>query len=284
MAEPRATAVTVVTDSTADLPPALRDPLGIVVVPLLVRFGEETFRDGVDLTPEAFLQRLRTSSTLPKTSQPAVSDFEAVFRAEREAGHDVVCITISAELSGTHNSARLAAEAVDPAHITVIDSRAVTMQLGWIAVTAARAAQGGASFPDVADAARTAITRAKLFAVLQTLEYVHRGGRIGRASQLVGSALAIKPVLTLVDGIVTPLERVRTWKRAVRRGVELAIEQAPLSDVVVMHTDNLPDAEEIATSLHAAAPSAAISIAYAGSVLGTYAGPGAIGIALLKAE
>ena len=106
MAEPQ---VTVVTDSTSDVPEELRGPLGIVVVPLLVRFGEETFRDGIDLTPEAFLRRLRTSSTMLQTSQPSVTDFEQVFRAERDAGRDVVCLTISADLSGTHNAARLAA-------------------------------------------------------------------------------------------------------------------------------------------------------------------------------
>jgi DegV family protein with EDD domain len=276
--------VTVVTDSTSDLSAELRDSLGIVVVPLLVRFGEETFRDGVDLTPEAFLQHLRTSSTLPKTSQPSVTDFERVFRAEREAGRDVVCLTISADLSGTYNAARLAAEAVDQSRIEVIDSRATTMQLGWVSVAAARAARAGASRTEVADAGRAAIPRAKLYAVLQTLDYVYRGGRIGRASQLIGSALAIKPVLTVADGIVTPLERVRTWKRAVRRGAELAIEQAPFSDAVVLHTDNLSEAEEVLATLRAAAPSAAVSIAHAGSVLCTYAGPGAIGIALLKAE
>jgi DegV family protein with EDD domain len=281
VAEPQ---VTVVTDSTSDVPEELRGPLGIVVVPLLVRFGEETFRDGIDLTPEAFLQRLRTSSTMPQTSQPSVTDFEQVFRAERDAGRDVVCLTISADLSGTHNAARLAAEAVDPAHIEVIDSRATTMQLGWVAVAAARAARAGASRADVAGAAHSAITRAKLYAVLQTLDYVYRGGRIGRASQLIGSALAVKPVLTVADGIVTPLERVRTWKRAVRRGVELAAEQAPFSDAIVLHSDNLAEAKEIEATLRASAPSAAISIAHAGSVLCTYAGPGAIGIALLKAE
>ena len=276
--------VTVVTDSTSDLPPELRDLLGIVVVPLLVQFGDETFRDGIDLTPDAFLQRLRTSSTIPKTSQPSVTDFEKVFRAERDAGRGVVCVTISADLSGTHNAARLAAEAVDLAYIEVIDSRATTMQLGWVAVAAARAARAGGSRSDVADAARGAIPRAKLYAVLQTLDYVYRGGRIGRASQLVGSALAIKPILTVADGIVTPVERVRTWKRAVRRGLELASEQAPFTDAVVLHTDNLAEASEIEATLRAAAPFAAISVAHAGSVLCTYAGPGAIGIALLTAE
>ncbi len=276
--------VRVVTDSTADLPGNLRDSLGIAVVPLLVSFGEETFRDGIDLTPEAFPQRPRTSAVLPKTSQPSVSDFERVFRRELDAGREVVCVTISAALSGTHNAARLAADAVDSARIEIVDSRATTMQQGWVAVAAARAARQGAARDEVAEVARAVIPRAKLFAVLRTLDYVYRGGRIGRASQIVGSALAIKPVLGFADGVVAPVERVRTWKRALRSATDLAIAQAPFSDAVVLHTDNLADAELTAAAIRAHVPDASVLISPAGAVLGTYAGPGAIGIALLKDE
>lgn len=274
--------VLVVTDSTADIPRQWADDLGIVVVPLTVMFGTESFRDGIDLSPTEFLDRLREAPTLPTTSQPPVTAFETVFRDARERGQDVVCVTISADLSGTHNAARLAADAVDPERIRIVDSRAMTMQEGWVAIAAARRAREGASFDQVAEAAEAAISRARLYAVLRTLDYVHKGGRIGRAQQLVGSALAIKPILGVVDGIVTPVERVRTWKKAVTRVAEL-ITSAP-TDIVVIHSDNLDDAQGVAAKLRHSYPDARIDIGWAGAAIATYAGPGAVGVAALYPE
>jgi len=274
--------VLVVTDSTADIPRQWADDLGIVVVPLTVMFGTESFRDGIDLSPTEFLDRLREAPTLPTTSQPPVTAFETVFRDARERGQDVVCVTISADLSGTHNAARLAADAVDPERIRIVDSRAMTMQEGWVAIAAARRAREGASFDQVGEAAEAAISRAKLYAVLRTLDYVHKGGRIGRAQQLVGSALAIKPILGVVDGIVTPVERVRTWKKAVTRVAEL-ITPAP-TDILVIHSDNLDDAQGVAAKLRHSYPDARIDIGWAGAAIATYAGPGAVGVAALYPE
>jgi DegV family protein with EDD domain len=202
--------VLVVTDSTSDIPKHVVDELGIVVIPLNVMFGSDSFRDGIDLAPLQFLERLQNSASLPTTSQPPVTAFESVFQEAIDRGQAVVCVTISAELSGTHNAARLAAESVDPERIQVIDSRATTMQLGWVVIDAAREARRGMGLDQVASRARSAISRVKLFAVLQTLDYVYKGGRIGKAQQLVGSALAIKPILSVVDGVVVPFERVRT--------------------------------------------------------------------------
>jgi len=274
--------VLVVTDSTADIPRQWADDLGIVVVPLTVMFGTESFRDGIDLSPTEFLDRLREAPTLPTTSQPPVTAFETVFRDARERGQDVVCVTISADLSGTHNAARLAADAVDPERIRIVDSRAMTMQEGWVAIAAARRAREGASFDQVAEAAEAAISRARLYAVLRTLDYVHKGGRIGRAQQLVGSALAIKPILGVVDGIVTPVERVRTWKKAVTRVAEL-VTPTP-TDILVIHSDNLDDAQGVAAKLRQMYPDATIDIGWAGAAITTYAGPGAVGVAALYPE
>lgn len=275
--------VVVVTDSTSDIPEHLSAELGIVVVPLLIAFGDESFRDGVDLSPQDFLRRLESSTELPKTSQPPTTAFEAVFRSAVENDQDVVCITISADLSGTHNAARLAAEAVDPSRITVIDSRATTMQQGWVVVEAARAARDDGDIQTVVQVAHESISRSKLSAVLRTLDYVYKGGRIGRAQQLVGSAFAIKPVLSFVDGVLVPIERVRTWKRALNRAIELTSGYGNVSDIVVLHTENIEDAEATAEALSRACPGATISIGHAGATIGTYAGPGAIGIAALIA-
>ncbi len=274
--------VLVVTDSTSDIPARLATPLGIEVVPLTITFGAESFRDGIDLSPSGFLTRLQQAADLPTTSQPPVPAFESVFRAARERGQDVVCVTISSDLSGTHNSARLAADLVDPDHIRIIDSRATTMQLGWIAVVAARAAHTGAALDDVSDVAQAAISRVKLYAVLQTLDYVYKGGRIGRAQHMVGSALAIKPILGVVDGIVTPVERVRTWKKAIARAADL-ITPSP-TDIIVLHCDNRADAESLAARLTLAYPQATMDIGPVGATISTYAGPGAIGVAALYPE
>jgi len=271
--------VLVVTDSTSDIPAHFRDELGITVVPLTIAFGTRTFRDGIDLSPARFLDMLQNEPALPTTSQPPVTDFEEVFRTALDRGQDVVCVTISSDLSGTFNSARLAAEAVDPARITVVDSRSTTMQLGWIAIHAARQAREGADAATVAAAARDAIGQVKLFAVLRTLDYVYKGGRIGKAQQLVGSALAIKPILGVVDGVVVPVERVRLWKRAVARATEL-VTPTP-TDIIVLHSENLEDANQVAADLARAYPDARIEIDYAGATITTYAGPGAIGVAAL---
>ncbi|MDQ3656558.1 MAG: DegV family EDD domain-containing protein [Chloroflexota bacterium] len=178
----------------------------------------------------------------------------------------------------------MAAEAVDPSSITVIDSRATAMQQGWIVVEAARAAREGKDAGTVAQTARDAVGRSRLNAVLRTLDYVYKGGRIGRAQQLVDSALAIKPVLTFVDGVLVPIERVRTWKRALNRTIELTSAYGNVSEIVVLHTDNLEDAEATAGALGRVCPGASITIGHAGATIGTYAGPGAIGIAALIAK
>jgi DegV family protein with EDD domain len=266
--------VQVITDSTSDLPLTMRQEFGVEVVPLNISFGNTNYRDGIDLPPETFYTMLQESAELPKTSQPPVTAFEEAFRSALAQERDVVCITISSELSGTFNAARLAAEAVDTERITVVDSRSATMQLGWIVVAAARKANEGGSREDVAAEARDAIGRVGLFAVLRTLDYVYKGGRIGKATQMVGSALAIKPIVSFVDGVLVPLERVRTWKKAVTRVTDL-VRPTP-SDILVLHSGNLEDATTAANTLQQRYPSASIGIDYAGATIGTYAGPGAI--------
>ena len=279
MTDPRR--VLVVTDSTSDIPTALRDQYEITVVPLNVTFGNDTFEDGVDITPSEYLERLTQEKDLPKTSQPPSTRFASIFSEAIDRGMNVLCITISSELSGTYNSARLAAEQFDAERIRAVDSRSTTMQLGWIVIEAARAVQDGANLDEAALRATEAIDRANCFAVLQTLDYVYKGGRIGRASHIVGSALGIKPVLNFVDGILTPIERVRTWKKALARAIDLAATTGEPQDIAVLHSDNLEDAETTADALRQRLPDANIIIDWTGSTILTYAGPGAIGILTL---
>lgn len=274
--------VAVITDSATDIPSPLREQYGIEVVPLSLTFGDETFLDGVDLTSPEVLREIRERDMIPKTSQPPSSLFAGAFRTALDRDMDVVCVDVSSDVSGTFNSARIAAEDVDPERIRVVDSRGATMQAGWVAVGAARAAQDGGDLEAVTEAARDAIDRTQLLAVLQTLDNLYKGGRIGRARHMVGSALGIKPILGLVDGVVTPVERARTWKRAVDRAMSLVDHHGPPSDIAVLHVDSESDAASIANELGRRFPEAKVVVDWAGSVILAYAGPGAVGIATLS--
>lgn len=270
--------VFVVTDSTSDIPVHFREELGIEVVPLSINFETETLLDGVDLSPEEYVERLRSVDKLPSTAQPTVEQFQTAYQKGLDAGMDVVCITISTGLSGTFNSASLAAEQLDADRIRVVDSLKASTSLGWVVVEAARAAQGGASLQEVVDVAERTREKTHFFALLQTLDYVYKGGRIGRASHMVGSALGIKPILGLDDGIVHPVERVRTWKKALKRMIEVASSKGTLLDVAILHTDNLPEAQKVVDELKSRFPDANYEIIFAGTTIATYAGPGAVGI------
>lgn len=276
--------VQVLTDSATDVPPSLQDLYDIDVVPLSVTIADETFLDGVDITPERLMTRMRSSKVLPTTSQPSSAQFADAFREALAQGKDVACVVVSSDVSGTFNAARIAAEDVDPARIRVIDSRGATMQAGWVAVAAARAAQRGEELDAVCEAATNAIGHSQLLAVLKTLDNLYKGGRIGRAQHMIGSALSIKPILGIVDGVVAPLEHARTWKRATKRAIELVSRLGEPTDIAVLHADNLPDAQSIAEVLQKAFPKASMTIGWAGSVIMTHAGPGAIGIATLSGD
>lgn len=270
--------VQVITDSAADLPRELAISLDIRVVPLTVTFGNESFADGVDIAPAEFLDRLRRSHALPTTSQPTAGAFRSAFQTAMDEGKDVVCVTLSSGLSGTWNAARLGVGDLPDDRIRVIDSQSATMQEGWVAIEAVRAAQRGASLDAVVTAAESAIPRASCLACLQTLDYLHKGGRIGAASRLIGTALAIKPILGVRDGIVHPVAKVRTWRKALGRMIEMANEQGELQDIAVLHGDNERDAHDVAGQLAQSQPNASILVDWCGSTILTYAGPGAIGI------
>lgn len=269
--------VYLVTDSAADIPRHVQEELEIHVVPLSINFGTESLLDSVDITSEQYIARLRTSDPLPSTAQPTVEQFAAAFQAGIDAGMDVLCITISSGLSGTINSARFAAEQVDSDRIRIVDSRAATMQQGWNVIETARAIEGGATLEQAASTAEENIAHCHCFAVLQTLDYVYKGGRIGRASHMVGSALGIKPVVGF-DGVLVPMERVRTWKKALNRAVELASSKGNVLDIAVLHSDNVDDARMIERQMIERFPHAQVLVDWVGPTISTYAGPGAIGI------
>jgi len=285
MEEPKKRRIAIVTDSTADLPPQIVEAYGIRVVPQILIMGDKTWQDGVDIDPAGFYELLQTSPHFPASSQPSVTHFERVFSELAETHDGIAAVLVSNELSGTINSATMAASNLPGAAIEIIDTRSTSMQLGFIVLAAARAADEGATLQEVAAAARALIGRAQIYFVVDTLEYLHRGGRIGAAARLFGTALNLKPVLQICDGIVHPLAKVRSKRKALERVLTLVAEQISPDDVVhmaVLHVAARQEAENLAEQLVARFQPAEMVYTECGPVIGTHAGPGTVGVAFYK--
>lgn len=278
------TRVAIVTDSTADLPNDLAAARSISVVPLTLHFEGRTLLDGVDITPAEFYRRLPTATVHPTTSQPSPGRFAETYTRLLADHKEVVSIHISEKLSGTYASARQAADMTDLKRVRVIDSHVVSMSLGLVTLAASvLAAQGldGASIQSRIEEMRDSV---ETYFSVATLEYLRRGGRIGRAGALMGSVLQVKPVLCIRDGQVTPLERVRTFERALNRIIELtrAVDRGDGVCVIVGHADAQSDAERVARELEAVAET--LLIQPLGPVVGAHAGPGVVGVGCYPAS
>jgi DegV family protein with EDD domain len=272
--------VRVVTDSACDLPPELASELGIRVVPLTIRFGDQEFVDRQDLTPTEFWARCASSPVLPETSAPSAGAFETAFREAAAEGADgVVCVNLSSKLSATIQSARVAAQAVaDIVPVRVVDSLSVTMGLGLMAVAAARAAAEGKGLDDVAGAAEDLVARTRIYGALDTLENLKKGGRVGGAQAMIGSMLSIKPIISVVDGVVEPESRQRTRSRSLAYVVEKVRAHGRVEHLSVLH-GHAPDVEEFLDQLGHAYPRDEIVVAEVGAVIGTHSGPRVMGVA-----
>ncbi|MBN9738423.1 MULTISPECIES: DegV family protein [unclassified Pseudonocardia] len=280
--------VAVVTDSTAYLPPGAADRRGVHVVPLEVRMGERTARDGVDVTPAELITALADRNLTVQTSRPAPAAFAELYRELLDAGaREIVSVHLSRELSGTWDAARVAADEVAPDRIRVVDSRAIAMGLGFAVLAAADAACAGAD-GIAAEAAATAVSaRCRVLFGVQDLERLRRGGRIGAASALLGAALSVKPLLHLAEGRIAPLEKVRTTSRATDRLVALAVGASggPGARLAVHHLGAEERAEDIADRLREQLPDAAeFHVSEVGAVIGAHAGPGLVGVVVVPAE
>ncbi len=279
--------VAIVTDSTADLPPSLRDQHHVTVVPLNVHFGNEVYRDQVDITTDAFMERLQRSPVLPTTSQPASGLFEETFRG-LAADHDgVVAVLISGKLSGTVMSATIARDAVsDLVPVEVVDSRNASLGLGFQVLRAAELAAEGMSAPDIAARLQSETAAYHLVFFVDTLEYLQRGGRIGKAAAMVGSMLNLKPLLRVDEGQIVPFERTRTRGRARRGLIEFARSLPRTERMAVVHSTTAAEAEQLAAELSATAllPRDRMVVAQFGPVIGTHVGPGAMGVGVYEGE
>ena len=272
--------VRVVTDSSCDLPTRVVEEHGITVVPLTIRFGEEEFVDGRDLTPGQFWARCASSAVLPSTAAPSPGAFEEAYRAAAAGGADgVVCITLSSLLSATIQAAEAAARAVaDEIPVRVVDSKSVTMGLGTIVLEAARRAEAGACVDEVAKVALDLARRTRVHGALDTLDNLKKGGRIGKAQALLGSILSVKPVIEVRNGEVEPGPKVRTRGRALQYLVDKVLAEPTVENLAVMHGD-APDVGQLLALLAPHYPPDSIVVGDLGAVVGSHAGPRTIGVA-----
>lgn len=268
----------VVTDSTADLPDAWRERYDIEVVPLKVLFGEETFRDGVDMSNEEFFARLATSSKLPTTSAPSPGEFAELYTRLAKDHDGCISIHIGRQLSATVEAARVGAQAVDGFRVSVIDSETVTMPMAFLCRVAAECT----TLDEAAAAVEKRIPRCRVLALLDTLRYIEMGGRVSRAQAMIGTMLDLKPLLLVVDREIKPVDRVRTRSRAIPRMVEFFEKDMPVEHVGVVHAQAPEEAELIAADLRRRLPGLEVPVGQIGCVLGTHTGPKALGLVYIK--
>ena len=276
-------AIRVVTDSVSDLPPALAQANDITVIPCYVVIGNETYKDGVEITADRFYSRLPDLPRLPSTSQPTIADFQETYQRLLNQGHQIVSVHVSAKLSGTLNSATQAKAALgDPSEIEIIDSLAASAQMALVVLDAARLVRESSNFADVARQIRQNLTKHHAFFMVDTLEYLQKGGRIGKAQAFLGGMLKVKPILTVRDGEVHPLERPRSLERAKNRLVELAQAMAPLRQVNISYSTDRVQALGIRAQLAELVSPENLVESRFGPVLGTYVGPNALGVAVTQ--
>lgn len=267
-----------VTDSAADLTADMATELGIEVVPLAIRFGDEELADRIDLTPEQFYARLASSTVLPETAAPAPGAFEAAFRSAFGGGVEaVVCVNISSGLSATMQSAAAAARAVAPRDVRVVDSRSITWGLGSQVVAAARAANAGASADEVVALVEDMAPRTRVYGALDTLEFLKRGGRIGGAQAMLGTLLSIKPILDISSGVVEEGGKPRTRSKALRILADKVSAAGQIENLAVMH-GGAPDLEEFLDLLAPLHQRDTIHVGDIGATIGVHGGPRVMGV------
>jgi DegV family protein with EDD domain len=278
--------VAIVTDSTAYIPDELRKQLNITVVPLLLIWGDEAFKDGVEMMPEEFYKRMESSKVIPSTSQATIPSMKKAFEELLEQGHDVLGIFLSSKFSGTVQSAFQAREMITKGQerIAIVDSLFTTMALGWPVLTAARAAEAGMNLVECQQLAEKARDQTGVMFVVETLEYLRRGGRIGGAQAMLGTILNVKPLLEMQDGKIEAVEKIRTKRKALNRMLDILegkiAGHAPVRLAVVhanAETEALAFLETARQRFH---PEEAL-LSPLSPVIGTHAGPGTVALAYM---
>jgi DegV family protein with EDD domain len=274
-------AVKVVTDSTCDIPPQLMKDLGITVVPIYVVFGDKSYRDKLDISENEFYDKLIHGPVHPTTSIPTPKDFADVYNKLAQETDEIISIHLTSRESGTYNAALLAKELVtSKCRIEVVDSLSMSMALGLLVTEAGQAAKAGASLEKITELVRQAVPKVHLIFLLDTLKYVVRGGRLGKAYGILGSALRVKPLLTLKEGDLSLVGVARTKAKAVERLYEFTRGFNKVKGVSVAYTTAHDEAKAFTDRLKAAFPDVPLYLTRVGSSLGTHAGPGGMGVAV----
>lgn len=274
----------IVTDSTCDLPREAIQALGITVVPLSILFGDEELMDGVDIQTEQFFRRLERDPHMPTTAQPAPALFARAYqRLIDEGATEILSIHLSEKLSGTFESARLGAEGIEGARIERLDSRSVSLGLGIGVMEAAKAARAGKGLDEVRAFAADIFRRTHIYVTLDTLEYLRRGGRMSRGQELLGTLLKVKPVLSIQDGEVVAVGRVRTRQRAIEDILSRCADLRPVEHLSVIHSTTTEEANYMRDRLAALDANATITVGRITPVVGVHGGPGVLGVAVVTA-
>ena len=277
--------VKIVTDSSCDLPAELVQELGITVVPLYVRFGEEVYRERVDISEDEFYQRLIRGPIHPVTIQPNPQDFAEVYQKLSPEADGIVSIHISSKLSGTCNSALQGKKIIEKGcPIEVIDSQSITMGLGLVDIVAATMAKAGESLSSVAEETRRIIPNIHLLGLMDTLKYLALGGRIGKAKALLGSVLNVKPIITLKDGEVMPAGQARTRAKGIERLFDFVKNAANIEDLTVAYSTTPNEAQALAERISSIFTKEPIKLARLGTTLGVHGGPGFLVVAFREKQ
>jgi DegV family protein with EDD domain len=270
----------VVTDSTSDLPTSVIRELDITVVPALIQFGDKVYRDSVDLSTDEFYRKLQTNSFLHKTSPASPGTFGEIYTRLAHEADGIVSIHVSAKMSATYDAARLGSKDLK-CPISIIDSQTASMACGLLVIIAARASRDGASLSEIEALVRAAVPRTVTYGVFGTLEYLYKGGRIGRAQAFLGGILKLNPILAIRAGEILPIARVRTRPKAVERLCEILRESGVPQEMPVMSTTEPDEAEALAQRLSPIFPPERMYRASIGPAVGTYVGPGAVGVSVI---
>jgi DegV family protein with EDD domain len=274
--------VKIVTDSVADIPADVIASLDITVIPVLLRFGEEVLRDGIDITTDHFFERLASSKTLPTTAVPSLDMFARAYARLAQETDEILCIMLTSKLSGMYNAALQSARLMESkCRIEVMDSRTAVMSEGFLAIRAAQAARDGAHIDEIIKLVNHDLPRTEIRAAFDTLSYLQRGGRIGKAQAFLGSMLKINPIITIKDGVVEPAERAHSRGKAIDILVEFAAGYKHLEELAVEDAACPDDAEYLTERLGKIFPRQKIYRSHATPVIGTHTGPGLLLVAAL---
>ena len=272
----------IITDSTSDLPKEIAEELGIIVIPLNVHFGDEVYKDGVDIFPDEFYPRLEKSAELPKTSQPSIGDFINIYKPILDNGDQIISIHVSSKLSGTFNSASQAKSQLDENNsISIIDTKSVSMGVGLISIYAAKLIKSeNLSLEEATKKITDIIDKTETIALVETLEFLQKGGRISKAKELIGNLLKVRPILKSEDGIIVQIGRERSRNKGISFLEQSAKTSSPLQYISIMYSTTPDEAQNLADKLRS--ENITPIIARLGPVIGTYAGPQALAIALIS--